>query len=131
LSYDNLNTGTDYQSSYPNRTCNPNNFSHANHNAEVTEWFNTACYAVPLPYVYGNAGRQNLIGPGLVNWDFSLFKKTTIRERVGVEFRAEFFNLFNRPDFGQPDSTLGPGFGEILGTSADSREIQFGLKFSF
>ena len=129
LPYDNLNDGV--SASFPNRTCNPNNFAHANRSAEVAEWFNTACFADPPQYVYGNAGRDTIIAPGVVNWDFSLFKKTNITERVGVEFRAEFFNLFNRPDFGQPNTTLGPGFGVITSVSQAAREIQFGLKFSF
>ncbi len=66
------------------------------------EWFNPAAFILPLPGTYGNAGRDILRGPGLGELDSSLFKTTTIRENLKVQFRAEFFNLLNRPNFGMP-----------------------------
>jgi hypothetical protein len=88
----------------------------------------------------GNVGRNGVIGPGLVNLDFSLFKNNPIKrisETFNVQFRAEFFNVFNHSDFLAPidnetlfSQTGAPvgGAGSIDATSIPSREIQFGLK---
>jgi TonB dependent receptor-like, beta-barrel len=88
----------------------------------------------------GNAGRNSLIGPGLANFDFSLFKNNYIRrisENFNVQFRAEFFNVFNRANFLAPNDNNAifdqsgapiPGAGLIDGTSTTAREIQFALK---
>ncbi len=88
----------------------------------------------------GNLGRNSIIGPGLVNLDFSLFKNNPIKrisETFNVQFRAEFFNVFNHSDFLAPidnqtlfSQTGAPvgGAGAIDATSVPSREIQFGLK---
>jgi hypothetical protein len=83
---------------------------------------------------YGNAGRNLLYGPGLYNVDFSAFKKFPIRERASLEFRSEFFNLFNTPAFANPNATLGTSaFGSItqLKFGRDNRQIQFALKLNF
>jgi hypothetical protein len=91
---------------------------------------------------YGNAGRNILVGPGLVDFDFSLNKSTPLRFREGsiLEFHADFFNLLNRANFGNPagttvlNSTTGavvPGAGQITNTVTSSRQIQFGLKMIF
>ncbi len=70
-------------------------------------------------------------GPGYVNFDFTLAKNFSVTERIRMQFRTEFFNAFNRANFGPPniarDST---GFGQILSAS-NARIIQFGLKLSF
>jgi hypothetical protein len=77
-----------------------------------------------------------LIGPGVFNLDFSLIKTFPIRkgpfaEIQGLQFRAEFFNLFNRPNFANPIATVtSPSFGQVL-SAADPRIIQFGLKFVY
>lgn len=89
----------------------------------------------------GNLGRNTIIGPGLVNFDFSMVKDIPIRkfsEDFRMQFRAEFFNIFNRANFAPPagsnleaiSSTGGavPGFGQITSTQTPGREIQFGLK---
>ncbi|HXM95446.1 MAG TPA: TonB-dependent receptor [Candidatus Dormibacteraeota bacterium] len=90
--------------------------------------------------LFGNAGRNQLIGPGLVNFDFSLFKNfpvARISETFRVQFRAEFFNVFNHPNFQSPldnnyifneDGTPVGGAGAINSTTTDSRQIQFALK---
>ena len=77
---------------------------------------------------YGNSSKRPARGPGSANWDFGLFKNTSITERVMVQFRSEFFNLFNTPQFGLPNQDLGGGsFGNV--TNAGGRRImQFGLK---
>jgi hypothetical protein len=74
-------------------------------------------------------------GPGLSNFDFALRKQTflnSVKEGMNVEFRAEFFNIFNHTNFGAPVINIrSPFFGQILSTRAPSREIQFGLKVNF
>ena len=100
-------------------------------------WFNTANFVnrindPSLPqYRYGNNARNNVIGPPLVGVDFSVVKQWRFTESRALEFRGEFFNLPNHPIFGQPNSTLGTGFGSIGATRIDSREIQFALKLNY
>lgn len=104
-------------------------------------------FGLPALYTYGSAGRNILRGPGLYNLDFSLFKNFSIREKLTVQFRAEGFNVLNKPQFGNPSSglpSLGTGvttytsanlgnFGNITSTNplVDNRRIQFGLKVLF
>ena len=90
--------------------------------------------------LFGNEGRNQLTGPGLVDLDFSLFKNFPIQkisESFNVQFRAEFFNIFNHPNFQAPvdnlqifnqDGTPVPTGGAIDSTTTDPRQIQFGLK---
>ncbi len=104
----------------------------------VSRFFNTDafynyCPGDAGPFNFGNAGRNIVIGPGLNNWDFGLYKEFRLTgEDTRLQFRSEFFNLFNHPIFGQPGSTAGtPQFGTISYTAVDSREIQFALRLSF
>src|SRR5882762_7709498 len=109
----------------------------------VSQWFNTACFAAPPDWGFGTEARADstLRAPGTNNWDFAVFKRTSITERVGFEFRTEFFNLFNHPPFSPPttgfDGTpTGNGFGQITSTvfgggAAQSRLIQFAGKVVF
>jgi hypothetical protein len=102
----------------------------------VANWFNTTCFAAPPQWGYGNEARvdSTLRAPGTNNFDFAIFKRVLFAERYGLEFRTEFFNLFNHPHFGVPATGLGSsGFGSITSDNADSnpREIQFALKFRF
>ena len=87
------------------------------------------------PPCFGNAGRNIFRGPDFRNWDFSLVKTTKINERVSVQFRAEFFNVFNQVNFDIPNlNRSGGNFGIITRTDpsfGDPRIIQFGLKFTF
>jgi hypothetical protein len=81
--------------------------------------------------VYGNFGRHVVSGPGSVNFDMSLFKNTQLSERMALQFRTEFFNVFNHANFNNPNGTLTSGtFGQITG-AAGAREIQFALKLLF
>ena len=81
---------------------------------------------------YGNAGRGTIIGPGFIDWDFSMAKYVHFTEHQGLEFRAVFFNTPNHPIFGIPGSSPGTSnYGVISTTSVDSRQLQFGLKYSF
>jgi hypothetical protein len=109
----------------------------------ITNWFNTSCFAAPPAWGFGSESRtdSSLRTPGINNFDFSIFKRTSITERVGVEFRTEFFNLFNHPYFAPPgtgfDGTpTGNGFGQITstvqgGVASPERLIQFALKLVF
>jgi hypothetical protein len=83
---------------------------------------------------YGNSGIGILLGPGQFNFDSSLIKTTQIRERNTLQFRAEFFNLFNHPQFANPGNLAvsTPGtFGQITTTTVNPRVIQFALKYLF
>lgn len=95
-------------------------------------YIDTSCF-VPQPFGrFGNAGRNVLVGPGINNWDISLFKAIPIRDRFNLQFRAEFFNTFNHTQFDNPDTwTVGtPSYGVLL-SAVPAREIQFGLKLVF
>ena len=95
-------------------------------------WFNPAAFRAPPPFSFGNLGRNAERGPNFGNWDFGLFKNFPIREEVRIQFRSEFFNLFNNVNLGAPGGTLGTaGFGVVGGTANRSREIQFALKVIF
>jgi hypothetical protein len=79
-----------------------------------------------------------VIGPGFNNTDFAVIKNTKIGDRVRMQFRAEFFDLFNHANFGQPGNVVGsPAFGQITNTrfptgeSGSSRQVQFALKLIF
>jgi outer membrane receptor protein involved in Fe transport len=100
----------------------------------VDEWFNTAAFEpVPTCGGYGTSTRNNVRGPGLNNWDFAIVKNTRFGERFNVQFRTEFFNIWNHPSFENPISDItSPNFGQILSTRPDSeREIQMVLRFEF
>jgi hypothetical protein len=95
------------------------------------QWFNTSAFVTPAPFTYGNAGRNIVTGPGVANLDLSLFKNFPLGEGQVISFRVEAFNAVNHTNFYQPGNKFGtPTFGTI-GSSFDSREIQFGLKFNF
>ena len=91
-------------------------------------------------YHFGSLGRNVIIGPGFNNLDFSVIKNTSLNETVRVQFRAEFFDLFNHANLGQPGRVAQVGsatFGLITNTrfptgdSGSSRQIQFALKLLF
>jgi hypothetical protein len=95
------------------------------------QWFDPAAFALPPFGSFGNAGRNILPGPSLRNVNLSLLKDTSVGETATLQFRAEFFNVFNTPNFDQPNIFFGtPGFGRVL-SARDGREVQFGLKLLF
>lgn len=82
---------------------------------------------------WGNSGIGILLGPGNVNFDFSVLKTTRIKERHIIQFRSEFFNFFNHPQFANPATVVSTPatFGQITATSVGPRIIQFALKYNF
>lgn len=98
---------------------------------QILRWFQTSAFTLPREGSFGNAGRNILRGPSSFNVDWGLFKQIPVREGHNVQFRTEFFNIFNHTNLGLPDSNLqSPNFGRI--TSAGSpRIIQFALKYVF
>jgi hypothetical protein len=91
---------------------------------------------------FGNSGMGIILGPGQFNFDFSILKNTRLAENHSLQFRAEFFNVFNHPQFDNPNpnatiyepplpNVSGPGFGQIVYTSVNPRVLQLALKYSF
>jgi hypothetical protein len=123
------------------------------------QWLNSTCFTLEPVGTLGNAKRDTLVGPRLINLDFALLKNTRITERLQAQFRAEFFNIANRTDFVLPNGSLfsgvcgAPGVGACVGASggvdggtnlptstygwigatvpSSQREIQFALKLIF
>jgi hypothetical protein len=125
ISFDNANVGGGSQR--PNIVGNPNLS-----NPTLAEYFNTSAFAVAPSFTYGNAGRDILRGPNVWNLDFSIFRNFNFLERMTLQFRGEFFNVFNHPNFGNPGATVGlPGYGVITSTATEPRLIQLALKLSF
>jgi hypothetical protein len=122
--------GNSAASSRPDMTCDPN----ANAPQLITEWFNTSCFA-PTPQGQirpGNAGRGVVRGPGYENWDASLAKTFSMKERYKLQFRAEALNATNHPNpngFGSTNITSSL-FGQITSFRA-ARRMQLGLKLEF
>ncbi len=98
----------------------------------LLKYFETSVFSANATGQFGNAGRNSMIGPGLANVDTGMFKVIAMPwEGHQLQFRSEFFNLFNRPNFANPNATFtSPLFGRIL--SADSaRQVQLALKYQF
>src|ERR1700691_2020859 len=111
--------------------------------ATVGQWINPAAFATPADGTFGDAPRDVATGPGAWQMDFGVGKRISLTERARLEFRSEFFNIFNHPQYGLPQATFGvPGFGSIIQTvntttpvspigSGTPREIQFALRLVF
>ena len=119
-----------YPASRPNLIGDPDSGPHT-----VQDWTNIAAFQRLNPVTqagqFGNAGRDIARGPAFTNFDVSLIRTFTLRERTGLEFRAESFNIANHPNLGLPVADLNsPSFGQIL-TASSPRLMQFALKLSF
>jgi hypothetical protein len=111
-------------------------------NRSYDNWWNPNAFALPgcpppvtttacasAIHVEGDASRNSLEEPGVNNWDLSATKDTRLTESSTLQFRAEFFNAFNHPQFGIPNNNLSSGiFGRVTSLLIPSREIQFGMK---
>jgi hypothetical protein len=113
----------------PNQTCG---------SGPCTQYYSPSSFSFPSTYQLGNIGRNTGVSPGLVDWDTSLQKTFALSERFRLLFRAEAFNILNRPNFGLPArAVFGPtgapvgNAGVITAVSTDGRDMQFSLKLSF
>ena len=122
--------GNDNNFNRPNQVsgCNPYSADHGMH-----QWINPACFTAPAAGELGNAARVPVVGPDFANTDFSIIKQFAMhREGMGLNFRAEFFNLFNHPQFGAPIADINqPAFGAVNSTVNNPRLIQLALKLAF
>jgi hypothetical protein len=103
----------------------------------VTEWFNSSAVAIPTLGTFGNAGLNALRGPDFKDVDFSVIRTFGLTERFKLQFRAEMFDLFNHPNFANPNLAIGVGVtnfntitSTVQGAGAD-RNVQFALKLMF
>ncbi len=115
----------------PDRVCNGSVA-----NPTIAAWYNWRCFVSAPHDVFGNSGYYILRGPGFVDWDFGMMKNFNFTESKQLQFRAEFFNIFNGVNFGPPISAQCGGLcGEGTITSEavgyNPRLIQFALKFYF
>ena len=119
----------------PDQVCDPKSG-----HPTLSKWFNTQCFVAPPPGQLGTAARAPVYGPDFVNTDFSAIKNFRLPyESMNVQFRAEFFNLFNHAQFNAPGLSSTPGadlassstFGIVTSTVGNPRVIQFALKLNF
>jgi hypothetical protein len=130
-----MNRSTTNNGSNPRPDLNPNLSACPAWHQSVTSWFNPCMFVTPAPGVWGNFGRLVLRNPGRNEWDLSLPKEFPIREQFRIQYRAEFFNIWNHPNFegppgssvsGDPNNPL-PGQGALT-AAFPARQIQFALK---
>jgi hypothetical protein len=132
INFDNANNGARSNSQRPDLVGNPFPSGFKSTYGPGGSYFNTAAFAVAPPYHFGNLGRNAFHGPAFHNTDLGAFKNFNLTERFRLQFRAEFFNIFNNVNFSTPDSTLGDStFGQITGTDTSQRQVQFALKLLF
>lgn len=125
-------------------TCQPGHYvASGGVSSHLSDYINTSCFTTPAVFSaddptalgFGNSSVGILTGPGQNNWDIALLKKfrfSSNKEVFGLEFRTEFFNAFNHPQFNDPDVAFGgPTFGQISSTIVNPRVLQFALKLSF
>jgi outer membrane receptor protein involved in Fe transport len=97
----------------------------------VQEWFNTAAFTLPPSGQFGNAGRNTIIGPGLINFDMAMSKNFPIREMMAMEVRVSASNIFNTPHFTAIDTVVNsPTFGHVI-SAGPMRSLQMMARFRF
>ena len=126
LSFDPTNTGT---------TARPNRIGSGElpySERTINRWFDTNAFIAPASFTWGNSGRNFLRGPRLFNHDIGLSRAFRISERFTVSFRGEAFNLFNTPQFGLPNATIGvANAGVIERVTNPERQLQLALRLAF
>ena len=100
----------------------------------LNEYFDKTAFTAPGPFEFGSAPRTlpDIRGDGARNFDLSLFKGFSTTERIHMQFRAEFFNIFNTPRFAEPNGAFGTSqFGTVTSQVNNPRDIQLALRLSF
>jgi hypothetical protein len=98
----------------------------------ASAWLNTAAFAAPAAFTFGNAGRNSVYGPGMQTLDFAVLRNFNLTERAKFQFRGEFFNSLNHTNLGTPDRFVNtPQFGTITEATTPGREIQLSARLSF
>jgi hypothetical protein len=98
----------------------------------INRWFDVTAFPTPAQYTFGDAGRNILTGPGFHNIDLGFSRSIELVERTSLELRAEAFNLFNTPQFGLPNATLGQATTGVISSVVNpQREIQFAARIRF
>ena len=98
----------------------------------LSHWFDPTAFVSPAPFTFGNSGRDILFGPGRINFDMSLFKDFPIHEDFKVQFRAEAFNIFNTPQFGLPNGSIGNALAPVISSIVGNpRQLQVALRLQF
>jgi hypothetical protein len=124
LGQDRANVGRTYQR--PNVSRDPNNGPKT-----PDQWFDTGAFSLPAPFTFGNAGAFIVEGDGRHNWDISLAKRFYTFENQHLEFRGEFFNMWNHVDFEGPNVNFSStAFGRVTAATA-ARQIQLALRYQF
>jgi hypothetical protein len=102
-------------------------------NPTPAAWFNTAAFAAPAPYTFGNLGRYAMRGSAFWNVDASIFREFKFFETRSVQFRAESFNTPNTVIMGNPAANVSTPatFGKVTGTANSPRSLQLGMKVTF
>ena len=100
-------------------------------NPDPSRFYNEAAFVPNEPFTFGNAGKNILVGPGLIGWDFSLYKNIRFGEKYGLQFRAEAFNFPNHPNFNFPNAQVGNRNFGTISSARGPRIMQIGLKFVF
>ncbi len=110
----------------PVRTCNGklSNRSYQN-------WYNTACFVAPAQYTFGNSNRGIIQGPGYKDWDMALMKAFPTFHEQNLQFRFEFFDVFNNVNFGQPGDTANTSTAGMISSASAGRQGQMALEYRF
>ena len=97
----------------------------------IERWFDTSAFALPAPFTFGSATRNNVLGPGYASLDLGIARVWSLADGRRFEFRWEIFNALNRANLDLPNRIFGtPNFGRIFSAKAP-REMQLGLKYTF
>jgi hypothetical protein len=105
--FDNAGLGTTSPAQRPD-TIPGSNYCGSTTLGKPTEWFNPDIFSLPASGTYGDTPRNSMCGPALYDLDFSMLKETKLTERATLQFRGEFFNILNHPNFAVPVNTQGP-----------------------
>ncbi len=125
------NSGSGIGTDRPDLVGNPYLSGSRSRGEQVAEWLNTAAFGENTPGTFGNIGRNRFNGPGYASTDLALQKDFRIVERFAVQFRAEAFNAFNRPNLLNPTSDLLSGNFMVINSAFDPRILQFALRLKW